>query len=424
MSISALLDQIQQSYPRLANQSGLLKTAAQLISPDRPDSHSDQAASDDQHTVEAHSVNNSTAEGSEPRQRKILHCDCDCFFAAIEMRDDPSLRGRPMAVGGSSDRRGVISTCNYEARAYGIHSAMPSSVAKRLCPDLLVVPHNFDKYREAAEQIRTIFYDYSELVEPLSLDEAFIDVTDTSKLHGSGTLIAEEIRQRVREKVNITISAGVAPNKFLAKIASDWNKPDGLFVIKPEQVDEFLVSLPVNKLFGVGKVTAEKMHSLGLYQCGDIRNMSVFELTEHFGSFGLRLHELSQGIDNRPVKVSRRRKSLSVEHTYSDDLKTLNVCMDKLPGLFAELNQRMDKLDSSYQVTKQFVKVKFNNFQSTTMEVGCQGSPRLSAFRWLFQDAIERGDGLPVRLLGIGVRFNESVNAGPQQLPLFVAQQS
>jgi len=404
MSINALIEQIQRSYPRLAKESGLLKSAAQLL----PQSDQPTEPAPDKAVVPGLA-----------RQRKILHCDCDCFFAAIEMRDDPALRGRPMAVGGSTDRRGVISTCNYEARAYGVHSAMPTSVAKRLCPDLLVVPHNFEKYRLAAEKIRSIFYDYSQLVEPLSLDEAFLDVTDSHILNGSGTLIAEEIRQRVKDEVDITISAGVAPNKFLAKIASDWKKPDGLFVIKPEQVEDFLISLPVKKLFGVGKVTADKMHSLGLYHCGDIRNMSVFELTEHFGSFGLRLHELSRGLDNRPVKVSRRRKSLSVEHTYSDDLQTLSVCMDKLPGLFAELNQRMEKLDGNYAVIKQFVKVKFSNFQSTTMESSCQGSPRLSSFRQLFEQSIERGDGMPVRLLGIGVRFSEAELTGPEQLALF-----
>ncbi|MFA7554029.1 MAG: DNA polymerase IV [Spongiibacteraceae bacterium] len=352
-------------------------------------------------------------------QRKIIHCDADCFFAAIEMRDDAKLRGRPMAVGGSADRRGAISTCNYEARVFGVRSAMATATAKRLCPGLLVVPHRMAAYKEAAAQIRNIFYDYSDLVEPLSLDEAFIDVSDSMACRGSATLIAEEIRQRVYDTVGITVSAGVAPNKFLAKIGSDWNKPNGLWVVPPDKVDQFVVGLSVDRLAGVGKVTADKLHRIGIYTCGDLRDYDVYQLTELFGSFGLRLHQLSYGIDDRPVKTSRRRKSLSVEHTYAADLPSLNGCLEQLPDLFEQLTQRLSVLDSSYNVTKQFVKVKFSSFQSTTMECAVTGPLTMATFRDLCRGSFIRGEGLAVRLLGVGVRFQDVSGAG-LQLPLFI----
>jgi DNA polymerase-4 len=363
------------------------------------------------------------AAGSEP-QRKIIHCDADCFFAAIEMRDDPSLRGRPLAVGGSSDRRGVISTCNYEARAYGVRSAMPTATALRLCPGLLVVPHNMENYKKAAQQMRDIFFDYSELVEPLSLDEAFIDVSNTEACHGSATLIAREIKQRVLDTVGITVSAGVAPNKFLAKIGSDWNKPDGLWVITPDQVDGFVQQLPVSKIYGVGKVTAEKLHRHGINSCADLRAFDVFQLSERFGSFGPRLHDLSWGVDRRPVQTSRRRKSLSIEHTYAQDLPSVAVCLQKIPALFEDLQGRLEAFNSrpassGSQIAKQFVKIKFSNFQSTTMECSGGGTPRITLFRQLFEQAVTRGEGLPVRLLGLGVRFREQAGQQLVQLPLF-----
>lgn len=367
---------------------------------------------------------NDSAEPAPKTGRKIIHCDADCFFAAIEMRDDPSLRNRPIAVGGSVDRRGVISTCNYEARAYGVRSAMATATAHRLCPDLLVVPGRMERYKEAALQMRDIFYDYSDLVEPLSLDEAFIDVTGSNACKGSATLIAEEIRQRVFETVGITVSAGVAPNKFLAKIGSDWNKPNGICVIPPAKVEDFVQYLPVNKIYGVGKVTAEKMHRMGIQNCGDLRAYNIYELSDRFGSFGPRLYDLSRGIDQRPVKTSRNRKSLSVEHTYAADLPSVQGCLGQLPALFQQLTQRLQELTNSsaaskYRVHKQFVKVKFNNFQSTTMECVTAGSPRIAVFKQLCSDSFQRGDGLPVRLLGLGVRFQDTGIDDPQQLPLF-----
>src|SRR4051812_24236090 len=293
--------------------------------------------------------------------RKIIHCDADCFYASVEMRDDPSLRDRPIAVGGSSDRRGVISTCNYEARKFGVHSAMPSSTAKRLCPDLIILPGRMEVYKDVSQHMRHIFYDYTELVEPLSLDEAFLDVSDSGLHHGSATLIAKEIRQRVKNELGITISAGIAPNKFLAKVASDWNKPDGQFVIPPSDVQAFVTKLPVKKIYGVGKAMAAKLSEINIFTCEDIQKFSVFELSQRFGVMGSRLYNLSRGIDDREVTVGRRRKSLSVENTFTHDLQDINRCLNELPLLAQQLVTRLRRVEDDYKVVKLFVKIKFND---------------------------------------------------------------
>ncbi|MFL0798107.1 MAG: DNA polymerase IV [Cellvibrionaceae bacterium] len=356
---------------------------------------------------------------SEPAQegKKIIHCDCDCFFAAVEIRDDPSLQGRPVAVGGDPGKRGVLSTCNYEAREFGIHSAMPSAYAKRLCPDLIILPHNFEKYKQASAQIRNIFFDYTELVEPLSLDEAYLDVSQSDLCQGSGTLMAREIRQRVKEATGITISAGVAPNKFLAKIASDWRKPDGLFVITPDEVDGFVKKLPVKKIFGVGKVTARKLDRLGVETCGDLQDFSVFELTDHFGRFGKKLYDFARGIDDRNIEPVRKRKSLSVEHTFDHDLETLDQCYSRMPDLFVEFKGRLNRLNDEYHVTKSFVKLKFSDFSTTTLERSIK-NPRIADYKPLLEQAWQRSD-LGVRLIGIGVRFVDLTEQSEAlQLPL------
>lgn len=358
---------------------------------------------DDPSSAESGAKTTASGVEADTKPRKIIHIDADCFYAAIEMRDDPSLRNRPIAVGGSSDRRGVISTCNYEAREFGVRSAMASATAMRLCPDLIIVPGRMEKYRDASMVMREIFFDYTELVEPLSLDEAYLDVSESDRCRGSATLIAEEIRQRVFEKLKITVSAGVAPNKFLAKIASDWRKPNGIYVVTPSGVEGFVKDLPVRKIHGVGKVTSEKLSQMGIKTCGDLRRYSVFELAERFGSFGPRLHELARGEDQREVKPSRRRKSLSVEHTYPADLTDVSQCLDKLPELFVQLKGRLNRLDSDYRVTKAFVKVKFDDFSTTTLERLGTGA-RIGDYRELMEEAVQRGTG-SVRLLGMGVRF-------------------
>ena len=335
------------------------------------------------------------------------------------MRDDPSLRDLPIAIGGKSDRRGVVATCNYRAREYGVRSAMPTGQALKLCPDLVVVPGTMSKYREAAQQIRQIFYRYTDKVEPLSLDEAYLDVTDCTECHGSATLIAEEIRQVIAREVGVTASAGIAPNKFLAKVASDLNKPDGQYVITPPEVDAFVEKLKVKRIFGVGKVTNEKLRRLGIETCGDLQQRPLLELVDKFGVFGKRLHDLSFGRDNREVNANSRRKSLSVERTYSDDLGDQAACLQKLPDLLLELRSRLRRVDSDYLVTKQLVKMKFSDFTSTTVERQVVKGLPIESFEDLCLQAWERG-GRPVRLLGLGVRFVDTRDEGRAvQLDLF-----
>lgn len=352
---------------------------------------------------------------TESSLRKIIHIDCDCFYAAIEMRDDPSLLGKPIAVGGTPDKRGVVATCNYEARAYGVHSAMASQKAKKICPDLLFIRPRFDLYRSVSKQIHHIFQDYTVHIEPLSLDEAYLDVTDCPLYDNSATYIAKTIQQRIHQELGITASAGVAPNKFLAKIASDWKKPNGLFVITPEQVENFITHLPVQKLHGVGKVTAYKLNRLGIYTGYDLKQWNRSDLLREFGSFGEKLWHLARGIDDRPVKT-QRRQSVSVERTFQEDLPDLQHCLIKLPELISELNTRIARLDKDYKTGKPFVKVKFHDFTQTTIEQ--QGAPiDLHSYQILLKQAFERGNK-PVRLLGIGVRVIDLQDI-VEQLTLF-----
>ncbi len=336
-------------------------------------------------------------------QRKIIHIDCDCFYASIEMRDDPTLVGKPVAVGGQPDRRGVIATCNYEARKFGVRSAMASSRAVKLCPPLILLPPRFEQYREASCQIHRIYERYTDKIEPLSLDEAYLDVTGLPHCQGSATRIAQAIREQIRAEVGITASAGIAPNKFIAKIASDWNKPNGQFVVKPAMVDEFVRVLPVGKLFGVGKVTEARMHKLGLFTCEDVRGLTPAELSHHFGSFGERLWQLAHGIDHREVESDSRRKSLSVENTYVDDLPTAAACCAELPALYDDMVRRLARVDASYRISKAYFKMKFADFTQTTMECPLL-EPTLAIYEQLCERCFERG-GKPVRLLGVGVRL-------------------
>jgi DNA polymerase-4 len=354
----------------------------------------------------------------EALSRKIIHCDCDCFYAAVEMRDDPSLRGRALAVGGRPDQRGVVATCNYEARRFGVHSAMATSQALQRCPDLIVLPPAMEKYRVASKQILAIYRDYTDLVEPLSLDEAYLDVTQSSHFKGSATLIAQDIRARIAQTVGITASAGIAPNKFLAKIASDWNKPDGLFVIRPREVDAFVATLPVEKLHGVGKVTAARLKKLGVHTCADLRGWAMVDLQQHFGKFGENLFRLCRGIDMRDVCPTRERKSVSVEETYVTDLPDLDACMRELPRLTEKLLERIRRAKAERQIQKLFVKIRFADFRRTTAE--CVGTVLDDTlFQKLLETGFQRG-GKPVRLLGAGVRVGEEEDI--HQLGLFAGE--
>lgn len=352
------------------------------------------------------------------KQRKIIHIDCDCFYAAVEMRDNPSLRSKPIAVGGTG-RRGVLSTCNYVARHFGIRSAMPTAWAMRLCPDLEVLPTRMSVYREASEAIMAILGRYSDLIQPLSLDEAFIDVTDCDLYRGSATWIAEDIRRTVEAEVGITVSAGVAPNKFLAKIASDWNKPNGIKVITPEQVSAFVSVLPVEKIHGVGRVTAERLHRRGLYVCQDIIDKGLREMVERFGAMGDHLFRLSHGIDDRRVSLSRSRKSVSVERTFSEDMADFGACRKNALMVFSALEQRLERVGKHTQYHKFFVKMRFSDFTQTTVETLGQVAD-LNQFMALLEEAWAR-QRKPVRLLGMGMRLKSDQNV--QQLELFEHRQ-
>jgi len=268
------------------------------------------------------------------KTRKIIHVDMDCFFAAVEIRDNPSLKNKPVAIGETPERRGVLSTCNYEARKYGLHSAMSTTQALRLCSKLVLLPSNMYKYKAVSKVLYRIFRQYTPLVEMLSLDEAFLDVTNCQYCKGSATLIAKTIKRRIKKELNLIASAGVAPNKFLAKVASDWNKPDGLFVIIPNQVADFVKYLPVTEIFGVGKVTSKKLHNMQIKTCLDLQKISLSQLTDQFGKMGARFYYLCRGIDDRLVEPESVRKSLSVEETFPRDLKTVDECLPVLGILF------------------------------------------------------------------------------------------
>lgn len=270
---------------------------------------------------------------SEDIIRKIIHIDMDAFFASVEQKDQPDLKGKAIAVGGSSDR-GVVAAASYEARKFGVKSAMPSKMALKRCPHLIFVKPRHSRYKEVSNQIMAIFYEFTDLVEPLSIDEAFLDVTHNKKGLPSATAIAEEIKIRVKEETGLTASAGISINKFLAKIASDYQKPDGLFVIKPKMVEEFVEKLNIEKFFGVGKVTAEKMHQIGVFHGKDLKKRSLLELTRLFGKNGAYYYNIARGIDQREVNPNRERKSVSTENTFHDDIrkrKSLKYGLRKQP---------------------------------------------------------------------------------------------
>ena len=355
-------------------------------------------------------------------QRKIIHVDADCFYAAVEVREDPSLAGKPIAVGGRASRRGVIATASYEARQFGVRSAMASSRAMTLCPQLIILPPRFDLYRAVSQQFHEIFRDYTDRVEPLSLDEAYLDVSDCPRCEGSATLIAEEIRRRVRDTLSLTVSAGIAPNKFLAKVASDWEKPDGQYTVAPADVSDFVRELPVSRINGVGKVMTAKLGRMGVATCGDLQQVPLDVLVKRFGKYGKRLSELARGVDDRPVQPARVRKSISVERTYADDIDDPAEMQRAVTDLVAELEQRFDKVRGRYLPVKRFIKVKFRDFRQTTLEevLPGDGSDWFSAgdFQRLLRGAWVRGSQ-PVRLLGAGFRLRPLTDDNSEQLALF-----
>ena len=343
------------------------------------------------------------------KQRAIIHLDMDCFYAAIEVRDRPALRGKPVGVGGARDRRGVLTTCNYEAREFGVRSAMPTFMALQRCPNLIVLPTRFDVYRREAAVIRGILHRFTPLVEPLSLDEAYLDVTAHP---GASDPLAQVIRDMIFQKTKLTSSAGIGPNKLVAKIASEINKPNGQLEVTPEQVPEFMEKLPVRKIWGIGEKTERKLEDLGVKTCAELQRFSRPELVDLFGKFGIELYDLCRGIDDRPVEPDRPRKSLSTEETFSIDLTTLEQCEERLEELFQDLMADLAQKEATRTVTKIFVKLKFHDFTRTTAERAGL-TPTLPDFRSLLAEAFAR-TGKLVRLIGVGVRFAESAPEAAQ----------
>jgi len=348
------------------------------------------------------------------KPRRILHLDMDCFYAAIEMRERPELAGKPVAVGGSGGR-GVLTTCNYEARKYGCRSAMPAFKARALCPQLVLLPVRFDLYRRESLRIREIFSRFTGLIEPLSLDEAYLDV---SHLETEAASVAWAIRERIREETGLTASAGIAPNKFLAKVASDWNKPDGQFEVRAEEADSFTASLPVEKIWGVGRRTAELLHRSGLSTCGAMRERSEIELVRRFGKFGRSLYRLCRGIDERPVEALRERKSLGNERTFRENLIRLEEGIASLGELVEELKADHEEGHRNREIRECVVKVKFEDFQVTTAQRAAEEID-LAVLGDLLTQAWTRGGGKAVRLIGVAVRFRESEGGEVAQMELF-----
>jgi DNA polymerase-4 len=360
-------------------------------------------------------------EGSESgpeRQRKIIHIDMDAFYASVEQRDDPELRGKPVAVGGARER-GVVAAASYEARRFGVRSAMPSVTAKRRCPELIFVKPRFDVYRAVSHQVRAIFAAYTPLIEPLALDEAYLDVTENRKGMASATAIAEEIRARIRAETGLTASAGVSYNKFLAKMASDERKPDGLFVIPPGMGPSFVEGLPIGRFHGIGPVTCEKMERLGIHDGGELKAQTLSFLQQHFGKAGSYYYALARGIDERPVCADRVRKSVGAEATFGADLFTLDEARAALGPLIAKVWAYCE--GSSIRGRTVTLKAKYADFQQVTRSRTCEGPLGAQAdieaiVAALLEPLFPVGKG--IRLLGVTLSSLGPWTVGEHQLQL------
>jgi DNA polymerase-4 len=343
----------------------------------------------------------------------------DAFFASVEQLDNPELRGKPVAVGGSGARH-VVAAASYEARKFGVRSAMPSVTAKKLCPDLIFVKHRFERYNELSDRVLEIFLEYTDVVEPLSIDEAFLDVTVNKKNIGSATLIAKEIKKEIKERTGLTASAGISFNKFLAKIASEMKKPDGLFVIKPSDAESFIDNLPVEKFFGIGKVTAEKMHKLGIHNGSDLKKWELPDLIRNFGKVGKFYYDIVRGIDDRPVEQESERKSIGTELTYDKDLTTSFEIIAELYKVEKEL---MDRLEHAGTTGKTItLKIKFSDFtqitRSRTLHHYIRNFETLHRTVTDIRKSLEL-EGTRIRLLGVSVSNLESEDENKGQLNLF-----
>jgi DNA polymerase IV len=343
----------------------------------------------------------------------------DAFFASVEQLDNPELRGKPVAVGGSGDRS-VVAAASYEARKYGVRSAMSSVVAKRLCPDLIFVRHNFARYTEVSSAIMEIFREYTDLIEPLSLDEAFLDVTTDKKNIGSATVIARKIRKDIKSRTGLTASAGISVNKFLAKIASEINKPDGLYLIKPEDAERFIEGLSVEKFYGIGKVTSQKMHKLGIHSGADLKKWDLVSLVRNFGKAGVFFYDIVRGIDDRPVEPDQERKSVGTEITYDKDLTTNFEIIAELYQLEKELMERLEHSGTTGRTIT--LKIKFSDFRQMTRSKTLQHYIRDFGTLHKEVSAIRRQlnlEGTRIRLMGVTVSNLETDDCTDRQLHLF-----
>ncbi len=356
--------------------------------------------------------------------RKVIHVDMDAFFASVEQRDEPALRGKPVAVGGSSDR-GVVAAASYEARVFGVRSAMPSVQAAKLCPNLIFRRPRFDVYKPVSQQIRAIFLDYTPHVEPLSLDEAYLDVTDDVRGIGSATRIAELIRKRIRADTGLTASAGVSYNKFLAKIASDQNKPDGLCVIRPGEGTQFVATLPIRRFHGIGPRGADKMAALGIETGGDLREKSLPFLRENFGSLADYLYRAARGIDLRQVKADRPRKSVGGERTFERDISSGSALRETLENIIEIVWERIERSGASGRTVT--LKIKFNDFTPLTR---ARSLPRAVADKAEFADMAralldaQLPLAKPIRLMGLTLSAleGEEPEHPPEGAPLIASQ--
>jgi DNA polymerase IV len=346
--------------------------------------------------------------------RKIIHIDMDAFYASVEQRDNPELKGKPIIVGGSPEGRGgVVATASYEARKYGVRSAMPSKTALRLCPVAIFIKPRFAAYKDASEKIRAIFHRYTDLVEPLSLDEAYLDVTNDKLGMGSAIEIAKQIREAIREELQLTASAGVSINKFVAKMASDINKPDGLAFIGPSAIEAFMEKLPVEKFYGVGKVTAEKMKSLGLHTGADLKKLAISEMTKQFGKAGNFYYNIVRGMDDRAVEPHRETKSISAEDTFPYDLTDLEEMYRAIDGLAVTVARRANHNDLKGRTVT--LKIKYADFKQITRNLSLLESindaETISMTARKLLDTTEPEDKF-IRLLGVGIsNFNDQPTA-------------
>lgn len=353
------------------------------------------------------------------QNRLIIHIDMDAFFASVEQRDHPELRGKPLAVGGDG-ARGVVAAASYEARVFGVFSAMSSKVAKRKCPDLIFVRARFEVYREVSHQVREILQSYTDLVEPLSLDEAYVDISARARDINEAIDIAQEIKDKIKEKTVLTASAGVSVNKFLAKIASDYDKPNGLYVIPAESVSAFVAQLPIEKFHGIGKVTAAKMKKLGIYKGGDLRQWDKASLIRKFGKLGNYYYHIAQGIDNREVNPNRIRKSIGAERTFAQDLYHKSDMLVQLEPIAIEVWDRLQKQKRFGKTLT--LKVKFSDFkQITRSKTLPYAIDKFSLIQKIYQELLAsiQGEESGVRLLGLQIsNLEKRLYAAGKQLDL------